>query len=908
MSAATELLAVLQKGWWAVAGGLVEPLRGGVDLGGLAPDPAFGDTAAAGRVLLPLAPVAAGGTDPAGLLASVVTDLRDAQRTPLRGWRAGPNSAPGVSLAWRQPTGYLVIGLTPGPAPRLDVVGTGSVRTGELGGGDWSAQVTAGFDGVWDVSLTTGSGVVTRSAAAGSLTIALARATRTVLGDLASIGSWRSTVTVDAASATWSATGDLDRLEPSVGSGLLGELLPAVSMRPVSAGLVADATSGVRFSTSGGPVIDLPSGAAAEAVAARSVRLALGVSGDLVTLDAVALVEASLAGMPVQVTADGLGLRLGWQLDGTRLGLLPGGPGALTPDTLSIVLDAPPVRGQGLIARIGPDEWAGVVDVDFGLFEARALLLLSTGAASPSVLVLLTARFNPGLPLGMGFSLDGVGGLVAVNRRADPLALRDLVQAGRADLILFPEQLREPQDAIAVVRVIAAAFPIRAGHVTIAPMLKLGWAGGLVSVSAAVVLDVAQPSQVLLLGRVVIALPRPSLPLVFLQASVYGRIDLGIPLLEVLVSLAGSNIVGLPVSGDLYVLVRGGDDPLFVLSAGGFHPRYQRPAGVPELNRLRISLGGGGLGLSLTGYLAITSNSVQFGGQVRLDATIAGCGVEGWLGLDALVAWEPSFSFSVRVRAGVAVKVFGAKLLGVALDFTLEGPAPWHAFGSGEISLLFVSVSLDFDVTWGGGQPALPPVAGDPVLDALTQAFVRSDAWSVAPRTELATPLRLTEQAVAAVASGSLVLGDAEVRAAQKVVPWGVRVNRFASRTVAPQTWHLGSAGLGPDGADTAVAGTVRDKFALGEFQVLTDDQQLSAPAYSDADSGVRFTGAALHVGTPVPIDERYETGWADGRAPAPLPGAAAWAAERPALALSRAARLAAWVPAKKLVTLKAVR
>jgi len=34
--------------------------------------------------------------------------------------------------------------------------------------------------------------------------------------------------------------------------------------------------------------------------------------------------------------------------------------------------------------------------------------------------------------------------------------------------------------------------------------------------------------------------------------------------------------------------VRGGDDAEFVLSAGGFHPRYLRPAGVPALQRLQL--------------------------------------------------------------------------------------------------------------------------------------------------------------------------------------------------------------------------------------------------------------------------------------------------------------------------------
>ena len=61
-----------------------------------------------------------------------------------------------------------------------------------------------------------------------------------------------------------------------------------------------------------------------------------------------------------------------------------------------------------------------------------------------------------------------------------------------------------------------------------------------------------------------------------------------------LVSLAGSWIVGLAVRGEMYLLVRGGAQPEFVLSAGGFHPRYTRPPGVPALQRLQIDLAPGG--------------------------------------------------------------------------------------------------------------------------------------------------------------------------------------------------------------------------------------------------------------------------------------------------------------------------
>ena len=208
--------------------------------------------------------------------------------------------------------------------------------------------------------------------------------------------------------------------------------------------------------------------------------------------------------------------------------------------------------------------------------------------------------------------------------------------------------------------------------------------------------------QAIILGRLLVGIPDPVVPLIRLQASVLGRFDPGVPLFELLVSLAGSWIVGLAVRGEIYLLVRGGDNPEFVLSAGGFHPRYVRPAGVPALQRLQMDLApGAGYGMRFEAYFAVTSNAVQFGGQLHLEAMVAGCGIEGWLGLDVLFRFEPTFAFAVAIRAGIAVRAFGRRLASVGLAFTLEGPAPWHAFGVGSVSVLFWDACLDFDIRWG---------------------------------------------------------------------------------------------------------------------------------------------------------------------------------------------------------------
>jgi hypothetical protein len=424
-------------------------------------------------------------------------------------------------------------------------------------------------------------------------------------------------------------------------------------------------------------------------------------------------------------------------------------------------------------------------------------------------------------------------------------------------------------------------------------MVRINWSGRMVTLAGAVVLDLPSP-QILLLGRLLVAVPDPEAPLIRLQASVFGRIDPTVPEVELLVSLAGSWIVTTPVSGEIYLLARGGRDAVFVLSAGGFHPRYQRPPGVPALERLTMDLGGGYLGLTAEAYLAVTSNALMFGAQVRLDATIAGCGVEGELGLDALFVWEPTFSFSVHVHASVAVRAFGARLASVGLDFTLEGPAPWHAFGTGSISVLWWDVSLDFDVRWGEEPRALPQERD--VLPLLRDALAKPSAWAAERPLEQRNGLQLTKAAKADLAAGHAVQADASLRISQRIVPLATPIQRFARTKVREQQWDL--AGDGP---------LVTDRFVPGEFFDLTAEQQLTTPAFVDAKAGVVTSDKHVVLGAAHLCDDSYETGYKveDGFQPAPPGGdphlaLGKFALERYACVAAPGERLARWRAAQR--------
>ncbi|XER99903.1 DUF6603 domain-containing protein [Streptomyces sp. S1D4-11] len=242
-------------------------------------------------------------------------------------------------------------------------------------------------------------------------------------------------------------------------------------------------------------------------------------------------------------------------------------------------------------------------------------------------------------------------------------------------------------------------------------MFQVSWGGRMVSLSAAVMAELPDPVRLSLLGILRVAVPDPAVPLIDLKATFAGQYDSAEPSAFLMASLTGSHIAGVPLDGDVLVLSRGGPDANFILSAGGFHPAYPIPRGVPALRRLSMNLAPvPWIQLRCQAYFAVTSNTVQFGAQLSLVAEIAGCGLRGQFGLDVLIHLEPSLSFTANMRGSLAVEVFGESLLGVAFDLTLEGPAPWHAVGR-EASTCFCSVRRSTSTSAGATRHplCLPP-------------------------------------------------------------------------------------------------------------------------------------------------------------------------------------------------------
>ena len=829
-----------------------------------------------GRLLAPIDTLDVPDPIPAAVLTALggLTGGAEPLVAALHGWEPGPPGAGhprGLAYAVRATAGgshvAAAIALTgEGDGARLTFLagGAGQVDAADIAmSAGWLVRFAGQAEGTLEFSVGTDGDLQIVSATSGDrLSLAFRRAD---LGDDGRIGAspgpgihlgavtFGADVTVDAggqlAPSGWAQLeGGSVELAPAALSGLL----PALRPIPLDVKVGLDAEHGVTIAGGTSLRVRLPAAAVSAAVRIDAVDIVLDPRITRDTLDigvgVTSSIRLKLPGVPVELSLDGLGLRVPYSFDDVRI------PGfsevvAALPTGAGVKLDLPVIRGAGRLShRTTPaprDDYAGALSVSLPPLAASAYGVLGlAGDGQPfSLLVVLGATFPPpGIQLGFGFAVSGVGGVVAINRRVDRDALLRAVADGTAANLLFPADPVGAGDA--VVDALPAIFPPMRGALVAGPMFQLSWGGRLVSASVAVLMEYSDRVRMTILGKIVVAIPDPAAPLILIQATFVGRIDPAVPSVEFVASLTGSHIAFVPLSGDLLLLTRGGDDPTFVLSAGGFHPAFSRPRGVPELRRIGMDLSPvSWLDFRCEAYLAITPNTIQFGARLDLVAEIAGCGLRGHLQLDVLLQRHPHPYFVADIAARIAVEVIGRTLAAVSLQLRLEGPTPWRARGRGSIDLFLFSASLDFDEQWGP-QPPLPQAVED-VAGRLREALAKRDAWLVQRPARPPGALRLTPAAETKLGRGELVDPHGSLIVRQRTVPLGVTIQRFNGAPVTEQRWEITAASLGP-GRPDARGEQLPEHFALGQFFALSDDEQLSAPAFKRFPAGYGLTATGI--------------------------------------------------------------
>ena len=119
------------------------------------------------------------------------------------------------------------------------------------------------------------------------------------------------------------------------------------------------------------------------------------------------------------------------------------------PNGLGFVVDAGPVVGGGYVSfDWEKGEYAGILDLEVsGTFAIKAIGILATkmpdGRPGFSMLLIITAEFSP-IQLGYGFTLNGVGGAIGINRTMDQQFLSNGIHTGRPGVDRCSRRTRWP--------------------------------------------------------------------------------------------------------------------------------------------------------------------------------------------------------------------------------------------------------------------------------------------------------------------------------------------------------------------------------------------------------------------------------------------------------------------------------
>jgi hypothetical protein len=576
-----------------------------------------------------------------------------------------------------------------------------------------------------------------------------------------------------------------------------------------------------------------------------SIRLATP-SGDPPRVDL--LLTASLSGKlgPLSFMITGIGID-------TNVAFVPGNAGPFDislgfhpPNGVGLSVDGGGFAGGGfLILDAAKGEYAGGLDLMFeDTIAIRAIGILTTkmpdGSEGFSLLILIATDFPP-IQLSFGFTLNGVGGLLGLNRGLDIDVLHGGLRDGSLGSILFPVDV--VANAARIISDLGRVFPPQRDLFLFGPMAKLGWGTPrLITLEVGVMLDLPRPI-VVIVGILRAVLPTEDAPLLELQVNFVGVIDFAAGQLAFDATLYDSQVLGCTLTGDMAARVYWKENSNLLLTVGGFHPAYTPPPmSLPQLSRLAIVLFEGNPDVRADAYFAVTSNTIQFGARLQLSYSLSVFNVAGFLSLDVLIHRHP-FHFIADVAAMLAVRTGSHVLFSIQLHLMLEGPTPWHAHGTAsfEIGFIFtITIDVEFDVTIG--DPLSLLLAPVDVLAQLADAIANPANWI--PRLPPATSQTVTLRAQPGDAQGPLVVhpfGSLEV--AQKIAPLGIVIQRFGA-TVPERgsVFRIADVKLGVDDAPTA---PVREQFAPAQFFDMTDAEALSRPSFEDFDAGVAIGGDA---------------------------------------------------------------
>jgi hypothetical protein len=560
---------------------------------------------------------------------------------------------------------------------------------------------------------------------------------------------------------------------------------------------------------------------------------------------------------PLQFVVQNIGLRLEAQFrKGGNAGPFDIKVGFKPPNGIGLSVDSGVLKGGGfLYLDFEKGEYMGALELEFqGLFSLKAIGIINTkmpdGSDGFSLLIIITAEFTP-IQLGFGFTLNGVGGLLGLNRTTKIDVLKEGIKTNAIKSILFPEDIVANINRI--VSDIKQVFPVQQDRFIIGPMAKLGWGTpSIITLELGILIEIPVP-RIAILGVIKAMLPEESTALLKIQVNFLGIIDFENKYISFDASLYDSRLLIYTLTGDMAFRLSWGDHPVFILSIGGFHPAFKEaPGDLQNMTRITISLlSGDNPRISIQNYFAVTSNTVQFGAKAELYAAAAGFNVYGYLGFDVLFQFDP-FKFIADIYAGLALRRGTSVLMGINVSGQLSGPNPFDARGEASITILFFDVTVSFHETWGDSGSQIEKEKAD-LIDMLTKEINDNRNWKAEIPDK--NNLHVSIKEIKAVPDKLVVHPFGILSFSERLVPLEIEINKFGNKV--PKDAKKFQVKV----TDAALSNVpLQEQFAPANFLEMKDNEKLGRASFEMMKSGFKITGSsALVVPNAVSKNVDYE-------------------------------------------------
>ncbi len=597
-------------------------------------------------------------------------------------------------------------------------------------------------------------------------------------------------------------------------------------------------------------------------------ELALGLlrnpAKEVTGLEVTTVIAAKL-GDAVGLQVGGAGVVIGLDGQPTPQSVFPMAVSPRWPDAIGIRIKAGPIKGGGYLERkirkhgdppVDLVEFGGVIQIEILKVGVYAIGILSPDPFS--MVLVMGVRFPVPIELSFGFTFNGVGGILAINRTVNTTELIEGMKTHFIDKVLFPDD--PVAEAPGLLDKVSKVFPPVEGGFVVGPIVELGWGSQAKIIEAKLGLVLALPDpKIIILGAVRVRAPAKDAPLTDFRCEVYGEISAD--RLLIIARMRDSKIAGITVSGDLGLLIQWGGGGDFALSVGGFNPRYTEiPADLKSLDRITIDLSPPAVvKIIIKAYFAVTAGAVMLGVRGDFSADIGVASAKAWLQLDMIFRWAPRFGFAVDLDLGIEIKVFGCTFASIQFKGMLEGTTPWKVVGTATVDVWFLP-TFDFDlgpITWGEDPSAIPPTAKP--LELVQAALSEPTAWKTllpADGDQLAVFGRIDGE-------GLLAHPLAALEVTQSRLPLETHIDRVGSAQVNAHRVAMGLPST--DAGPVAAVSTVTAPFAPGQFLKLEGDQLLARGGFDDYPAGARLAAATTPAhGPAVGDDVRWHTWFRD--------------------------------------------